>query len=39
MGGVGIFFLVRNAKEEPVPFPRFIGRLINRIKKQMLKKS
>jgi len=39
MGGVGIFFLVRNAKEEPVPFPRFIGHLINHIKKQMLKNS
>ena len=37
MGGIGVFFLVRNAREEPVPFPRFIERLKTFIKKQMVK--
>ncbi len=38
MGAIGIFFLVRNAKEKPVQLPTFIRELVLIIKKRIGKK-
>ena len=38
MGGSGIFFLVRNAKEKPVAFPAFVKRAALVIKKRLKRK-
>ena len=38
MGGTGIFFLVRNAKEKPVAFPAFVKRAALVIKKRVKRK-
>ena len=35
MGGIGIFFLVRNAREKPVRFPDFVEKLVFSIKKKI----
>ncbi|MBU1343400.1 MAG: LPS export ABC transporter permease LptF [Proteobacteria bacterium] len=38
MGGIGIFFLVRNAKEKPVPMPAVVIQVALIIKKRFTKK-
>ena len=38
MGGTGIFFLVRNAREKPVIFPAFIKRFAGDVKKNIKKR-
>lgn len=38
MGGIGIFFLVRNAKEKPVLLPVVFNRAVKAIKKQFIRK-
>ena len=38
MGGIGIFFLVRNAKEKPVQFPEFVGKAVVALKNQFIRK-
>ncbi|MCP3872343.1 MAG: LPS export ABC transporter permease LptF [Desulfobacteraceae bacterium] len=38
MGGIGIFFLVRNAKETPVPIPVFFIKTVSIIKKRFTNK-
>ncbi len=38
MGGIGIFFLVRNAKEKPVTFPVFVKRAALAVKKRVKRK-
>lgn len=38
IGGVGIFFLVRNAKERPVELPEFIKKAVLAVKKQFAEK-
>ncbi len=38
MGGIGAFFLVRNAKEKPVPFPRVLEFVFKFIKKTIMRK-
>ncbi|MFH2061247.1 MAG: LPS export ABC transporter permease LptF [Pseudomonadota bacterium] len=39
MGSIGIFFLIRNAKEQPVPFPIVFEKSIDFIKKQIMRKA
>lgn len=39
MGGIGIFFLVRNAREKPVRFPYFMEKLAVSIKKKVMRKQ
>jgi len=38
MGGIGIFFLVRNAKEKPVTLPAFVKRAASAVKKRVKRK-
>jgi len=38
MGGIGIFFLVRNAGEKPVTVPAFIKRIADDVKKRIKKR-
>ncbi len=38
MGGVGIFFLMRNAKEKPVQLPEFIKKAVVAVKKRFVRK-
>jgi lipopolysaccharide export system permease protein len=38
MGGVGIFFLIKNAKEEPVQFPKFLTTAVATVKIRLIKK-
>ena len=38
MGGVGIFFLMRNAKEKPVQLPEFIKKAAVAVKKRFVRK-
>jgi len=37
MGGVGIFFLIKNAKEEPVQFPKFLTTAVSAVKIRFIK--
>ncbi len=39
MGAIGIFFLVRNAKEKPVPLPKFINKLIVFVNRKIQKRK
>jgi lipopolysaccharide export system permease protein len=38
MGGIGIFFLARNAREKPVLLPLFLKRAATAVKKRIKKK-
>ncbi|MBT3386634.1 MAG: LPS export ABC transporter permease LptF [Desulfobacula sp.] len=38
MGGIGIFFLVRNAREEPVTFPAFVKTAVKAVKNRIKRK-
>jgi len=38
MGGIGIFFLVRNAREKPVTFPAFVNMAAAAVKKRIKRK-
>ena len=38
MGGVAIFFLIKNAKEEPVQLPRFLNTAVKTVKTMVSKK-
>ncbi len=39
MGGIGVFFLVRNAKEDPVVLPAFISIAFKTLKKKIIRKN
>lgn len=39
MGVVGVYFLIQNAREKPVPVDRFMAALINMIQTKILKKK
>jgi len=38
MGGVGIFFLIRNAKEKPVQLPEFVGKAALAVRNRFIRK-
>ena len=38
MGGAGIFFLIRNAKENPVQIPEFVEKVVSAVKKRLIRK-
>ena len=38
MGGVGVYFLIKNAKEEPVQFPKFLTTAVLAVKIRFIKK-
>ncbi len=38
MGGVGVYFLIKNAKEEPVQFPKFLTKAVLAVKIRVIKK-
>jgi len=38
MGGVGVYFLIKNAKEEPVQFPQFLTTAVLAVKIRFIKK-
>ena len=38
MGGAGIYFLIRNAKEKPVQLPEFIKKAASAVRKRMIRK-
>ncbi|HGY11360.1 MAG TPA: LPS export ABC transporter permease LptF [Desulfobacterales bacterium] len=38
MGGVGVYFLIKNAKEEPVQFPKFLTAAVLAVKIRFIKK-
>ena len=39
MGAIAVYFLVRNAKERPVPFPRIVSAAVHMVKQQVKKIS
>jgi lipopolysaccharide export system permease protein len=38
MGGVGVYFLIKNAKEEPVKLPKFLTKAVLAVKTRFIKK-
>jgi lipopolysaccharide export system permease protein len=38
MGGIGVYFLIKNAKEEPVKLPKFLTKAVLAVKTRFIKK-